>query len=119
MVAQTFYDNPALGLVIGQAHIIDIQGQIIGKLCSQFTSWDELVTNPRNSVRQISTFFARRLFDELGLVNESLHIAMDTELLVRFTQFNIPLILNEYLSAYRIHADTKTYHQLINGYKEV
>lgn len=118
LVAQAFQIDSRLRLVIGQARLIDQQGLVIGDLLSQFTFWDELVTNPRNSVRQISTFFSRSLFDKFGLVDESLQIAMDTELLVRFTQFNSPLILNEYLTAYRSHAEAKTSTQLLKGYEE-
>jgi glycosyltransferase involved in cell wall biosynthesis len=118
IVTQAFHADTSLRLVIGQAYQIDHQGQVISELRSQFTTWDEMVTNPRNSVRQISTFFSRSLFDELGLIDESLHIAMDTELLVRFTQFHIPFILDEFLTAYRTHANAKTYTQIIRGYEE-
>ena len=117
-VVMAFRSDPALRLVIGQARLIDRQGQVIGDLRSYFTSWDEVVTNPTNSVRQISTFFSRSLFDELGLIDESLQIAMDTELLVRFTQFHAPLILDEYLTAYRTHPNAKTHSQIIKGYEE-
>lgn len=118
LVAQIFRKDSNLRLISGQAHMIDPQGRMIGELRSQFTSWDELATNPRNSVRQISTFFSRSLFDELGFIDENLHIAMDTDLLVRFTQFHTPFILNTYLTAYRLHADAKTSTQLIKGYEE-
>jgi hypothetical protein len=118
LAAQAFHSDPDLKLVTGQARIIDDQGEIIGELRSQFSSWEELVTNPRNSIRQISTFFSRSLFDELGLVDESLHIAMDMELLVRFTQHHSPLILDNYLTAYRTHTEAKTYTQIIKGYEE-
>lgn len=117
-VAMTFQADPTVALVTGQTQVINEQGKMIGELRSDFSSWDELVTNPRNSVRQISTFFSRRLFDELGYVDESLHIAMDTELMVRFTQFHSPRILNEYLTAYRVHSGAKTQQQLIRGYEE-
>lgn len=119
LAAQAFHGDPNLRLVIGQARLIDHLGQVIGELRSQFSSWDEMVTNPGNSIRQVSTFFSRRLFDELGLIDEKLHIAMDTELLVRFTQFHAPLIMNEYLAAYRKHSDAKSYRQLIKGYEEI
>lgn len=118
LVAQTFHANSNVQLITGQAHLINEQGHVIGKLRSYFTSWNELVTNPGNSVRQISTFFSRSLFDDLGLVNESLYIAMDTELLVRFTQFHPPLILEDFLTAYRTHKNAKTFRQLIKGYEE-
>lgn len=117
-VALAFHNNPLTTIVTGQARVINVKGEIIGELRSQFTSWEELVTNPCNSIRQISTFFSRRLFYELGMVDESLEIAMDSELLVRFTQFHVPIVIDEYLTAYRTHPETKTQHQLIKGYEE-
>jgi glycosyltransferase involved in cell wall biosynthesis len=117
-VAEVFCAHPSWMVVVGQARLIDQKDNFIGELRSEFTSWEELATNPRNSIRQVSTFFARELFDELGFLDESLHIAMDTELLVRFTKKYIPLVLNEYLTAYRIHTDAKTSHQLLKGYEE-
>ena len=117
-VALAFLADPTVSLITGQARIIDANGENIGELRSYFISWDELVTNPCNSIRQISTFFSRSLFNELGLVDENLHIAMDTDLLVRFTQFQVPQILDDYLSAFRKHQDAKTFTQLIKGYEE-
>jgi glycosyltransferase involved in cell wall biosynthesis len=116
--AEAFRAHPDQRLVIGQARVIDEKGAVTGELRSRFTTWEELVTNPRNSVRQIGTFFARALFDELGLIDESLHIAMDTELLVRFTQSHAPFILEDYLAAYRTQPDAKTSSQLSKGYEE-
>lgn len=117
-VALAFCSNPSVGLITGQAQIINHLGQDVGELRSNFTSWEELATNPRNSIRQISTFFARKVFDELGFVDENLHIAMDTELLVRITKLYPPLILEDYLTAYRVHSETKTFYQIIRGYQE-
>jgi glycosyltransferase involved in cell wall biosynthesis len=116
--AKKFLEHPETGLVIGQARIINTMGKITGELRSQFSSWEELATNPRNSVRQISTFFSRNLFKELGFIDETLHIAMDTELLVRFTRFYKPVIIDEYLTAFRTHPQAKTSSQLIKGYLE-
>lgn len=117
-VVMAFQQDPETAIVTGQARLIDAQANIIGELRSRFSSWEELATNPGNSIRQISSFFARRLFDDLGLVDEDLQIAMDTELLVRFTQQHVPLILDEYLTAYRVHGDTKSAHNFIQGYIE-
>lgn len=116
--AEAFHMHPDRRLVIGQARLINERGEVIGELRSQFTSWEELVTNPRNSVRQISTFFKRSLFDEFGLIDESLHIAMDTELLVRFTRLHAPLVIDDYLAAYRVQPNAKTSTQLVRGYEE-
>jgi glycosyltransferase involved in cell wall biosynthesis len=117
-VATAFSSKPGVKLVTGQARLIDHLSQIIGEVRSYFTGWEEVATNPGNSVRQISTFFSRRIFDELGLLDENPRLAMDTELLFRFTRNNRPLVLNEYLAAYRTHANTSTARELLIWYKE-
>src|SRR3990172_7098608 len=117
-VVNAFQSNPNCSLVIGQAQIIDSQSNVIGELQSHFTTWEDLITNPRNSVRQVATFFSHNIFEELGMIDESLQVAMDTELLIRFTQYHKPFILNEYLTAYRTHSEAKSYGQLVKGFEE-
>jgi glycosyltransferase involved in cell wall biosynthesis len=118
IVARAFSENPDVRIVSGQAQIIDEEGTVIGHLRSYFTSWEELATNPGNSVRQVSTFFARNLFDELGGLDETLHIAMDSELLVRFTRLYAPLILDDCLAGARKHKAAKTHHAFGTQYLE-
>lgn len=116
-VIKAFITHPEKKLVIGQARIMNDTGEIIGELRSQFIDWEELATNPRNSVRQISSFFRKELF-ELVDVDEELQIAMDSDLLFRITQLHVPLIISNYLTAYRLHSQAKTSSQLIKGYWE-
>lgn len=118
IVVDAFRTNPTYSIVIGQAQLIDVYGRIVGQLHSQFNSWSEVITSPTNLIRQVSTFFSRGLFNELGMVDESLHIAMDTELLIRFTQHHKPLILNRFITAFRTHASAKSRKQIIKGYEE-
>jgi glycosyltransferase involved in cell wall biosynthesis len=115
---ETFQQSREAKLVIGQAYIINEHNEIIGELRSRYSSWEDLVIDPRNSIRQVSSFFSRSLFSELGMINENLHIAMDTDLLVRFTQFNKPIIIEDYIAAYRTHSEAKTYTQILKGYAE-
>lgn len=118
VVANAFIENPSVHLVIGQANVIDEQGKLIDTLPSKFTAWEDIAVLPTNSIRQVSTFFRRNLFDELGYVNEELHIAMDTELLVRFTKSYPPLIVDQFLASFRVHKNAKSHQQLILGYEE-
>jgi glycosyltransferase involved in cell wall biosynthesis len=117
-VAEAFQAHPGVALVTGQARQVDQQGKIIGELRSYFTSWDEVVTNPRNSVRQISTFFSRTLFKEVGLIDENLHDAMDHEFMIRITRFHVPLILNNYLIAYRTHINANSFQRIVECNEE-
>lgn len=118
LAARVFHAHPETRILCGQARIIDANGSICGELRSEYHTWEELATNPRNSVRQVSTFFDTWLFEELGFINENLHIALDSDWMARATQFNKPLILKEYLTAYRAHPGAKTSNQLIRGYRE-
>jgi len=118
IVGRTFVENPQARLVIGQARVIDASSKAIGELGSRFTSWQDLVTCPTNMVRQISAFFARELFTAYGGVDEDLFIAMDTELLLRFTRHCAPLIIDEHLAAYRRHTGAKTSSDVVRVYHE-
>lgn len=118
IVANVFASHKELPLVSGQAVVIDHEGEEIGELNTYFISWEELITNPGNSIRQIATFFSRNMFEKYGYLNEDLQISMDKELISRFTQQNMPLIINEYLAAFRVHKDSKTAQNLIDGYIE-
>ena len=117
-VAELFSIHPDISIITGQAQIINENGEMVGKLKSYFTSWEELITNPGNSIRQISTFFRRSLFDLYGLLDEGLFIAMDTDLLSRFTKYHSPLLLSDELSAFRVQPNAKTANQLLIGYQE-
>jgi len=117
-VSSAFSNNPKDKMIIGQAFMIDENSKIIGEMKSSFSSWIYAATIPTNKIRQVSTFFSRDLFDDFGLINEDLFIAMDTELLLRFSKQNPPLILKDYLTAFRVHAEAKSQNNLIIGYEE-
>lgn len=117
-VVMSFHENPGVRMVIGQAYVIDEKSKITGEMRSYFSSWQDAATIPTNLMRQVSTFFSRDLFDKLGLINEDLYIAMDTELLLRFSKQYPPLILEDFLSAFRVHAKAKSQNDLIIGYEE-
>lgn len=117
-IAHIFSSLQNIKLAIGQAKVIDQQGNIIGEKRSAFTSWEEMVLQPENSIRQVATFFSRKLFEELGLLNIQLNIAMDTELLIRFTKLYKPYITQDYLSVFRVHPDAKTQQSILSLYYE-
>lgn len=118
-IAQEFINHPDAAIVIGQARIISAKGEQVGDLRSEFSTWEDIVTTPTNKIRQVSSFFSRALFDELGLIDETLEIAMDNELLTRFTRVYPPKIIPDYVAAFRSQPDSKSFKQRILGYKEV
>ena len=115
--AELFGQNPDVHIVTGQALIINSQGLKAGKLVSMYTSWRDYVTR-KCKIRQVSTFFHRRLFAELGMIDESLEYSMDRDLLIRFTRVYPPLITESVLAAFRSHDTNKFTHARVAGYKE-
>ena len=116
-VAMLFAQNPQVRMITGQAQIIDAQGKQMGTLTSQFPSWADYATR-KCTIRQVATFFDRALFDELGIIDESLYYSMDVDLLLRFTREHPPLITESFLCAYRDHGMTKWNDDCVAGYKE-
>ena len=114
-----FLQCPVAKMIIGQARVINSKGEIIGDLPSEFSTWEDIVTTPINRIRQVSAFFSRTLFDEFGLIDETLEIAMDNELLTRFSGTYPPKVIPDYLAAFRSQPDSKSFKQRILGYREV
>jgi len=117
-VANAYRDNPECKIVSGQAYSINDESEVTGKIPSYFIDWEEIVTNPGNSLRQVSTFYRRELFDECGLLDENPHLAMDTDLLVRLTEHHKPLVLDDVLAAFRVHEEANTQTMLLRWYEE-
>lgn len=117
-VAEAFRRSPGCKLVSGQAYAIDNNSNIVGRIPSYFVDWDEIVTNPGNSLRQVSSFYRRELFDECGLLDENPNLAMDTDLLVRLTEHNEPIVIPDFLAAFRTHEEANTQTMLLRWYEE-
>jgi hypothetical protein len=62
-----------------------------------------------NLISQPSTFWRRQIVEELGLFDESEHLAMDYEYWLRIGKRYSPKILDRCLSNFRIHRSSKSY----------
>jgi glycosyltransferase involved in cell wall biosynthesis len=105
-------------LVVGQAWIIDENGQYLRTQQSRFTSWQDYATR-QCTIRQVSTFFKRSIFADVGLVDDSLHYTMDHELLLRLTSAYLPYVIKEPLAAFRRRKNQKFASNAIHGYREL
>jgi glycosyltransferase involved in cell wall biosynthesis len=116
-VARLFIKGPQVRLVTGQAQVINEEGEQIGMLPSRFSSWRDFGSR-KCTIRQVATFFDRGLFEELGMIDESVDYCMDIDLLLRFTRKFPPLVVDAHLSAYRKHGCAKFDNNCVAGYKE-
>jgi glycosyltransferase involved in cell wall biosynthesis len=76
-------DRPDAGAVYGEGYQMDEAGNITSRFAvtQEFNLWRLL--NLSDYILQQSVFFRRRVFDEIGFLDESLHYGMDWEILMR------------------------------------
>ncbi len=71
-----------------------------------------------NPVNQPSTFFTRKLMNELKEFKEDLHYTMDYEFYFRAIKLQKPIIVKDKLSAFRIHKGSKGGSQYKKQFRE-
>jgi glycosyltransferase involved in cell wall biosynthesis len=104
-------------LVVGDAAEVDEAGNVTERWEHHFPSYEEFALH-LCTIRQVSTFFDRRLFDEYGGLNVSLHYCMDREILLKITKDNPPLLVHELFAAYRAHGAAKTQKNVVASHRE-
>lgn len=112
-VAKTFSDHPETLWAYGKCLIMDENENEIRKPITWYKntlltrySYTKLLFE--NYISQPSTFFSKKLLDRVGPLNEELHYAMDYDLWLRFGLLSAPVVVPEYLSAFRFYTDSKT-----------
>jgi glycosyltransferase involved in cell wall biosynthesis len=106
-VADAFKRHPEIDVVYGEAYFIDSAGNIIGRYPT--TEFDiELMLNAC-FLSQPSVFFRRSLYEKVGGLDTALNYCLDYNLWIRFAMSDAHFMRSvRYLSATRIHENTKT-----------
>ncbi len=105
-VVEFFNSEPETDIVYGNTDYTDINGKVIGKYpVGPFDQKRLAVSNP---VCQPSTFFRRAAWERAGGLDLSLNFTMDYDLWIRFAGTEKFGFLNETLSTYRLHDESKT-----------
>ncbi|MEO5357291.1 MAG: glycosyltransferase [Nitrospirae bacterium YQR-1] len=109
-VAQAFRDNPEAGVIYGNClyyfensaeHYVNINSELDFEKMLRY--WSHNV--PPN---QPSVFFKRCLLSDFGALDTSLKYMMDYDLFLRFAQKYKFYYIDETLSVYRFHKDSKS-----------
>lgn len=100
-VVKAFQNHHATWL-IGQ-HVRDVNGEMqhVVKARSAY-SYGRLLGGGFN-VPHVATFVSRRLFEEMGLFDESLKYSMDWDLWLRLAQKYPPTVIDDELAVFRQH----------------
>jgi carbamoyltransferase len=120
IVADYFNHHPGVDVVYGNRLLIDENDMEIGRWI--MPGHDGKVLSWVDYVPQETMFWRRRIWDKVGgQIDESLHFAMDWDLLVRFREAGANFAhIPRFLGAFRVHDRQKT-SAAINevGYQEM
>lgn len=122
-VSKYFEDNPDCMWLTGYCRIIDENGEEIKRYVTKYKNeklrnfnLEQLLIE--NCISQPSTFWRRRLLDEVGYIDESLHYSMDQDLWARFASKYKLHLIKDYLAEFRFTPDTKTGSSIEKTLKE-
>lgn len=110
-VVKFFRENPSVDLVYGYYQLIDSSSNWI---CDVYPiKWNDwMFKHGRFVPMQPTVFWRRRVFESIGLLDESLHYCMDVDYFARalnkgFNFARVPLVLGQF----RVHDESKTQNQ--------
>lgn len=111
-VAQAFAQHPDVDFVYGDSVAIDQDGKVLNRIKTIPFDPDILLYDA-NFICQPSSFYSRRLIEEIGPFDESLYYLMDYEFFLRAAKRKVKFhLIADYLAAIRYHEACKT---LANG----
>ena len=99
--------HPKLGMVYGDADLIDDSGSTVGQFAAKQTSYRQML---RGSVHipQATTFFRADLWRQVGPLDLSLFFSFDYDLWVKLAKVSEILYVPKRWAKFRIHAEGKT-----------
>jgi len=102
-----FINNPEKFAIIGNLIKIDEHGKYLQTDKAQMITYNGLL-NEGQCVQQMSTFFRKEIFDDLGFLDESFHFSMDHEFWVRYASKYDFYTIDKDLAKFRKYSQTKT-----------
>lgn len=104
-----FQSNPAAGAIYGEGYLIDRDGNITSRFphTEPFNLWK--LTHLSDYILQQSVFFRKDVLEDVGYINESLHYAMDWDILIRIGK-KYPLVyIPQEMGCLREYAEAKSF----------
>jgi glycosyltransferase involved in cell wall biosynthesis len=97
---------PDASIVYGKTHFVSEAGKMIGSYPTR--PFDAELLPVFNFISQPSVFFRRRVLDEVGGLDLTLQYVMDYDFWIRASRVFTFCYLDDYLSTYRLHQESKT-----------
>ena len=116
-VARQFRENPAAGMIYGEAYHVREDGEIIDRYPTLPFDRHELIRGC--FICQPAAFMLREAFSQAGMLNADLHYALDYELWMRISKIYRVLKIDDFLANSRMHLANKTLAHRTEVYREV
>lgn len=112
-IMKKFKENPDIDLFYGEIYFVyDIEGKKVHKKTQQGSREEFFnLTEKGWYIYQPSTFFTKRIINEVGLLDETLNYAFDYEFFIRIFKKGKALYCPKILSSFRIWEQSKTFSQ--------
>jgi len=108
-VVKYFNLNRDAAIIHGDCIFIDTQNKQLGAGKGASTSYKQLLINGQyRYIFQPSSFYNSELVKKAGYIDESLHLSMDYDLLVKLSKLSYSVYIPENLSFFRLHKNTKS-----------
>jgi glycosyltransferase involved in cell wall biosynthesis len=102
-----FQANPQIGMVYGDANLIDETGQVIGKFPAHQTDYRRLRQGYVH-IPQQAAFFRANLWRQVGPLDPTFFFAMDYDLWVRLARLTRLQYLPQLWANFRLHGSAKS-----------
>jgi len=99
--------NPEIGMVYGNANLIDEKGEVIGKFPARQTDYYRLRRGYVHIPQQAS-FFRAKLWQQVGPLDPTFYFAMDYDLWVRLARVSMLKHLSKDWANFRLHDTGKS-----------
>jgi glycosyltransferase involved in cell wall biosynthesis len=116
-VGELFEQHEQLDVIIGDCDLVDATGRPLRRLSPGPYDFERLLRKG-NSVAQPAVFLRKRVFDQVGYLDESLEFAMDYDLWLRLRGLQVEYVPSV-LAQFRWHPTSKTATGLDGNWSEL
>ncbi|OQW88886.1 MAG: hypothetical protein BWK72_08110 [Rhodoferax ferrireducens] len=116
-VAKYFAANPTVDAVYGDAILIDATG-VVQRAKREMGFSPFTLLYDHNYIPQPSMFWRRRLMQDVGLLDETLHLSMDADYWLRFAKNGLVRHMPVLLSCMRMHKSQKVFIDRAGVFRE-
>jgi glycosyltransferase involved in cell wall biosynthesis len=106
-VGEALAAQPDIAFIYGHTNIIDAQDHVVAHKKSVAFSLG-VMKYAFLTVPQMSAFWTKQLYDEVGGIDSTLRFCMDYDLFVRMSSRRAPVLIDRHIGNFRVHGTSKT-----------